>query len=159
MSDIRGTDNNEPAEAKPETTPTSYMTAENLAAIRARNIRRLTWLDILAPSGGAEPPTLAEQALLDDYFGHFIPWQKTDDGKYVCVCCGSRVLGGIRGVLQGRSDGATSLEWSLQNGESFCRVCHWPSRGVHRNIGGVLNPIIEAMEIQLQYHPDELDLK
>lgn len=146
------------ADEKPVTTPTEYITAERLAVIRARNIPRLTWRDVLAPLAGEQPPTLAEQTLLDAYFGHFMPWQTDDNGKYLCVCCGFRVLGGLQGVLQGKSDGATTIEWSLQTGESFCRECRWPSRGYHRNIGGVLEPIIEFMKITFQYHPDELSI-
>ena len=99
-----------------------------IVELKAQDLPALTWLDIFTPAEGSEPPTEAQQSVLDAYFARFVAAPKDADGHTLCICCQKRMLDGLMGLLGGLSDDTTTIEWGLAHGEAHCRACGWPSR-------------------------------
>jgi hypothetical protein len=136
----------------------STLLAKRLPELQADPPPRLVWSDILSVPANKTLPS-ADAAKLDAYLRIFTPWEFVSDSP-ICICCRKRMLGGLPNVLFGESfSDVTSLTWGLQNGECHCRVCLWPSRAYHRDVGGTGEAgIITFMHFSIQYHPLELKL-
>lgn len=64
------------------------------------------------------------------------------------------------GALLGGAPGSTTFTYGIVHGECFCRVCGWPARANHYDIGGKGDAaIIRAMTLTLLYHPSGLELR
>lgn len=131
------------------------MTRERLQELRAANLPRLKFTDILT-FNQETPLTLTEQEALNTYLCQFVAPQKNDLGALICVGCRNKIRGGIEGALLGAGEGNTVMKWSIAHGECECEKCGWPARAYHRNVGGEQDPVIKSMTLTLQYHPDEL---
>lgn len=128
----------------------------DLAKLQAANLPRVKWHDVLKPAEGSEPPSEADQYAMDTYFSCFVPWQKDEAGRQVCVGCRRMLRGGIDGFLLGGAPDSATMEWSLTHGECHCSKCGWPARAYHFDIGLKDDPIIKRMSLTLQYHPDTI---
>jgi hypothetical protein len=134
--------------------------ADRLSELQAEHLPRLTWRDILKPTEGSEEPSAEDQAAMDAYFRAFVAMPHDAEGKPLCIGCGSRVRGGIEGVLLGGAPGSCTMQWSLAHGECHCSVCGWPARAYHYDIGGTGEAaLIARMNVTLQIHPDELQIE
>lgn len=111
----------------------------NLDAIKARNLPRLKWGDILKSN---EPLSAEDEKALADYFSAF-----TLLADNACPGCGKNLTGSLLEVALG----VATFTWGICHGEGFCSACRYPARALHYKVGP-----IERLELVLPYHPDDL---
>ena len=111
----------------------------NLAPIKARNLPRLKWGDILKSD---EPLSAEDEKALSDYFSAFTLLEGN-----ACPGCGEKLTGSLLESFIG----SATFTWGICHGEGFCSKCRYPARGLHYNVGP-----IEQLALVLPYHPDDL---
>lgn len=116
---------------------------QELQRLKDANLPRMSWRDVLTVKEGDTLPAEDEKAL-SEYFAHFVK-------PGPCICCNAR---------QGAKDmmdaflGNAKFRWGIAHGEGNCMDCGWPARAYHRDVGP-----IKFVEMILQYHPDELNVR
>lgn len=128
-------------------------------ALKASDVPRLDWRELLKESEESRLSE-ADRDVLATYFGRFMATPTNDKGQKVCPCCRMVQRSGIEGALLGGAPGSTTLEWSLAHGEAHCRVCTWPYRVYHYDIGGAgADALIQSLTCALAVHPSEIELR
>lgn len=108
------------------------------------------------------PIEAEEMQRLDAYFGRFMQPPTNAAGEAICPCCESVFPGdAIAQTILGGQSGYTSWEWKLTHGECQCRVCGYPARAYHYDIGKdeTHEALIAHLRFVLPYHPSGLRLK
>jgi hypothetical protein len=116
---------------------------QELQRLKDAKLPRLDWRELAKVREGEKLPDADEKAMAE-YFAHFVK-------PGPCICCGAQ---------QGSKDlmdafiGGGRFRWGIAHGEGNCTDCGWPARAYHRNVGP-----IEFVQIILQFHPDELNVR
>lgn len=141
---------------------TKDMFNSRLLVLKSTKLTSPTWRDVMAVSARPDSaPGEVEQMEKDldsvnPYLEKFITPFTLEDGTPACVCCQRRWPGNeLMGAL---GLGETSLQWGIQHGVAFCRVCGWPSVVYHYDLGKGTNAevLITRLNLALQVHPRDV---